>query len=249
MQPPQDRSDYHLFVGVDIAARSATAAWQDAQGQLSRPVQIAQSPQGHAALHEKRGATGVPAGETLMVLEATGSYWITLATTFARWGYAVSVINPRQAHDFANSLLKRAKSDAIDAQTLAQLAALLPPERWTPPPAIYAELPQRLAQRDSLLALRQQVTNQLHPASGRLSRRPGGGPDGFGRRGRPGVRPPPFAPARPGHLVAAAETGVKGVPPWSGCAGPPAPERHRRLAPHADLCGQVLDKQYRISWR
>jgi transposase len=161
MQTP-NRAPYRLFVGVDIAARTATAAWQDDQGHLSRPVQIAQSPQGHAALHEKLGATGVSASETLVVLEATGSYWITLATTLAQWGYAVSVINPRQAHDFAKALLKRAKSDAIDAQTLSQLGALLHPERWTPPPAIYAELQQRLAQRDSLLALRLQVSNQRH---------------------------------------------------------------------------------------
>jgi transposase len=72
------------------------------------------------------------------------------------------VINPSQAHDFAKALLKRAKTDAIDAQTLAQLAALLQPECWTPPPAIYMELQQRVAQRDSLLGLRQQVRNQLH---------------------------------------------------------------------------------------
>jgi transposase len=32
----------------------------------------------------------------------------------------VSVINPAQAHHFAKALLKRAKTDAIDAQTLAQ---------------------------------------------------------------------------------------------------------------------------------
>jgi transposase len=162
MQPAPDRSEYRLFVGVDIAARTATAAWQDETGQVSRPIQIAQSPHGHATLHAKLGAAGVPAAQTLVVLEATGSYWITLATTFEQWGYAVSVINPRQAHDFAKALLKRTKSDAIDAQTLAQLGALLRPERWTPPPAIYAELQQRLAQRDSLLALRLQVTNQLH---------------------------------------------------------------------------------------
>jgi len=75
-------------------------------------VQIAQSPEGHAELHEKLRASGVPAGETLVVMEATGSYWITLATTLAQWGYAVSVINPSQAHDFAKALLKRAKTDA-----------------------------------------------------------------------------------------------------------------------------------------
>ncbi len=50
----------------------------------------------------------------------------------------------------------------IDAQTLAQLAMVLQPEPWTPPPQIYYALQQRLAQRDDLLNLRQQVRNQLH---------------------------------------------------------------------------------------
>jgi transposase len=95
-------------------------------------------------------------------MEATGSYWITLATALHAAGYAVSVINPMQAHHFAKALLKRAKTDAIDAQTLTQLAAKLQPERWTPPPDVYYELQQRLAQRDALLDLRQQVRNQLH---------------------------------------------------------------------------------------
>jgi transposase len=68
-----------------------------------------------------------------VVLEATGSSWITLATALHHAGFAVSVINPAQAHAFATALLKRAKTDAIDAQTLAQLAALLQPAPWTPP--------------------------------------------------------------------------------------------------------------------
>jgi transposase len=50
----------------------------------------------------------------------------------------------------------------MDAKTLAQLGARLQPRLWTPPPAIYAELQQRLAQRDALVDLRQQVRNQLH---------------------------------------------------------------------------------------
>src|SRR5262249_14377497 len=50
----------------------------------------------------------------------------------------------------------------IDAQTLAQLAMMLQPVPWTPPPPIYYELQRRLAQRDALLDLQQQVRNQLH---------------------------------------------------------------------------------------
>jgi len=74
----------------------------------------------------------------------------------------VSVINPAQAHHFAKALLKRAKTDAIDAQTLAQLASLLQPALWTPPPAVYYEVQQRLAQRDALLDVQRQLMNQLH---------------------------------------------------------------------------------------
>ena len=95
-------------------------------------------------------------------MEATGSYWISLATRLVHEGFRVSVINPSQAHHFAKALLKRAKTDAIDAQTLAQLAMVLQPEPWIPPPQIYYDLQQRLAQRDDLLNLRQQVRNQLH---------------------------------------------------------------------------------------
>ncbi len=45
---------------------------------------------------------------------------------------------------------------------LAQLAARLQPAVWTPPPAVYTELQQRLTHRDALVTLRTQVRNQLH---------------------------------------------------------------------------------------
>jgi transposase len=95
-------------------------------------------------------------------MEATGNYWISLATFLHQAGFGVAVINPSQAHDFAKLLLRRSKNDQLDAQNLAQLAQTLKPSVWTPPPAIYYELQQRLAHRDSLLDLRQQVRNQLH---------------------------------------------------------------------------------------
>jgi transposase len=77
-------------------------------------------------------------------------------------GYQVSVVNPKRAHHVAKVLLKRSKTDAIDAQTLARLGALLQPTPWTPPPAIYTELQQRLTHRDALMGMRQQLRNQRH---------------------------------------------------------------------------------------
>jgi transposase len=40
--------------------------------------------------------------------------------------------------------------------------ALLQPAPWTPPLAIYTELQQRLAHRDALMTMRQQLRNQRH---------------------------------------------------------------------------------------
>jgi transposase len=65
----------------------------------------------------------------------------------------------------AKAQLKRAKNDILDAQTLAELAQALVPACWTPPPQIYYELQQRLAQRVSLIQWRTQVNTQLHALS------------------------------------------------------------------------------------
>jgi transposase len=153
---------YQLFVGCDIAARSFTAAWSQADQAPARPLRYEQTPVGFTAFQAALAATGVPLAQTLVVMEATSTYWMQLATTLHSAGYAVSVVNPKQAHDFAKAVLQHAKTDPLDAKMLARLGSTLQPARWTPPPAIYQQLQQRLAWRDSLIHLRTQVQNQHH---------------------------------------------------------------------------------------
>lgn len=155
-------SCYGLFVGVDIAASSFAASWRLQDSPAQRARQFSQTPEGFAAFQAALASTGVPADQTLLVLEATGSYWITLAVTLHQAGYHVSVVNPAQVHAFARSLPRRAKTDALDAQLLAQFAADRVPARWTPPEQVYHELRQRLLVRDGLLTMRQQARNQRH---------------------------------------------------------------------------------------
>jgi transposase len=156
---------YQRFVGIDIAAATFTVAWTQAGVPTMRPLTLAQTPQGCSPLQQRLQATGVASAATLIVVEATGRYGITLATTLHHVGSAVSVINPAPAQHCAKARLKRATTDAIDAATLAQLAAVLQPAPGTPPPAVYHERHQRLAQRDPLLELRQQVRNHLQALS------------------------------------------------------------------------------------
>ncbi len=150
-----------LFVGVDIAAAGASVACATDPRTVETAFTIAQTPAGFADLATRLQRRHLPAPSILVVLEATNTYWMSLALHLHDAGYAVSIINPVQAHQFANSLLKRAKTDAIDAQTLARLAATLQPKPWTPPPAIDEELCQRLQQREDLLRALVQERNRL----------------------------------------------------------------------------------------
>jgi transposase len=153
---------YRMVVGIDIAAATFTAAWMAVGAAPGPPVIHPQRPEGYAALQRQLAARGTPPAATLVVMEATGSYWVALAVTLHTAGYQVSVINPLQAHHFAKAQLRRAKTDPLDAQNLAVLAATLQPAVWTPPPAVYHEVRQRLTARDALVAMRQQTRNQRH---------------------------------------------------------------------------------------
>jgi transposase len=106
--------------------------------------------------------------QVLVVMEATGTYWMQVAVALHQAGYRVSVINPRQAHHFAQALPKQAKTDAIDAQTLAQLAASLPLSSWEPPTEAWEALYQRLVEHDNLTEMRQMLRNQLHALNQRI---------------------------------------------------------------------------------
>ncbi len=153
---------YQLYVGVDVAAETFVAAWFTPDGQPTAPITGEQTAAGFAALTHRLRGTGVPPAATLVVLEATSAYWVALAVALHEAGYRVAVINPRQAHHFFKARLRRAKTDALDARDLARLAAALRPAPWSPPPAVYHEVRQRLVARDGLLAMRTQARNQRH---------------------------------------------------------------------------------------
>ena len=159
-------TDYRLSVGIDIAATTFTAAWMPPGGSPTPPVTHPQTPQGFAALQRQLAATGSAPATTLVVLEATGSYWVALAVTLHTAGYHVSVVNPLQAHHFAKAQLRRAKTDPLDAQNLTQLAAALQPAIWTPRPRSTTILPKGHPVSASLPAMRSSPCASRRATSG-----------------------------------------------------------------------------------
>jgi transposase len=153
---------YHLYVGVDIAAKTFVATWALDPATAPTAVSFDQSEDGFSAFLQQLGATGVTPNATLVVMEATGSYWVALAIALHQADYVVSVLNPRQVVLFARSLPRRGKTDALDAQLLVRFAAERQPAPWIPPEQVYHELRQRLVVRDGLLHMRTHAKNQRH---------------------------------------------------------------------------------------
>src|SRR5215470_10421605 len=120
MQTGQTVRTYALCVSGDIAAKTATIAPQRPGTNAGRSLTLAQTPEGSTSLLQQLQATRSVPSQVLVVMEATGSYWIRVAPRLVHAGCAVRVMHPAHAPHCATALLKRAKTDAIDTQTLAQ---------------------------------------------------------------------------------------------------------------------------------
>ncbi len=65
--------------------------------------------------------------EAHVCMEATGSYWEKFATHSFEQGLKVSVINPSCIKRFAQSELKRTKTDKVDAGVICRFAKAMKP--------------------------------------------------------------------------------------------------------------------------
>jgi transposase len=103
-----------------------------------------------------------------IVLEATGGYELPLLAALSSVGLPVVVVNPRQVRDFARATGRLAKTDALDAQVLAQFAAAIRPRLRPLPDAATRELSALLARRRQLVEMRTAESSRLLTALERV---------------------------------------------------------------------------------
>lgn len=98
-------------------------------------------------------------------LEATGIYHFDLSLALHDAGVALMVVNPKASHNFAKVLMKNSKTDALDADTLAQYAERMDFVVWTRPSDDKIQL-RSLARRIAALTRQKAAAkNQLHALS------------------------------------------------------------------------------------
>ena len=150
--------------GIDIGKRELFVSLQEAQ------------PGGEVRVLGKRGpiantTTGLhdlttwlhkrTSEDVRVVMEATNVYWERCAHHFHALGAAVSVVNPAQIKYFARSVLRRGKTDAMDAEIIARYGLVMQPRCWAPPSTTLIDLKQLTRERESVLGRRTQEHNHL----------------------------------------------------------------------------------------
>ena len=114
-----------MFVGIDVSKARLDVALRPDEENFS----VANNQRGIASLVKRLRELPI----SCIVLEASGGYEIAVASELAAAELPLAVLNPRQVRDFARATGRLAKTDAIDAQVLAQFADLIrPPTRPVP---------------------------------------------------------------------------------------------------------------------
>jgi transposase len=156
-------SETQIFVGVDVSKAR---------------LDVAMRPSGDTVTvcHDEAGIAGLvtrlqawpPAA---VVLEATGDLESAVVSALAAAGLPVHVVNPRQVREFARATGRLAKTDALDAQILAQFGEVLRPVPRPLPDEATQALSAVLTRRRQLIEMLTAEKNRLSHARPSLRKR------------------------------------------------------------------------------
>lgn len=149
-----------VYIGIDVSAEQLEVAIRP----TGEGRQYSNDAEGIAVIVDHIVALE-PSG---VVLEATGGYETLLACELELAGLPVSLVNPRQVRSFARATGRLAKTDAIDAQVLAQFAEAVKPAVRPLPDEQTRELRALVDRRRQLLAMVTSERNRLRHATKRV---------------------------------------------------------------------------------
>ena len=149
-----------VFAGIDVGAKELVLVIR--HNAVSTKAQTF----GNTQAERQRLLKRLSAHPGLTVcLEATGVYHLDLALALADAGVRLMVLNPKASHNFAKVLLRHSKTDAVDADTLAQYAERMPFQPWARPLACALTLRSLARRINTLTANKAAAKNQLHALS------------------------------------------------------------------------------------
>lgn len=129
------------IIGIDISKQ-----WFDCYCPQRRQTKQFRNSQEGWEKFCKWGGLGVHA-----IMEASGPYYLGLASYLDEQGMLVSVVNPLVIRRYSQMRLSRTKTDAKDAALIAQYGIDQQPERWRAPSEVRQALRQLMSLREGLI--------------------------------------------------------------------------------------------------
>lgn len=117
------------YVGIDVAKAKLDVAVKTTK--KPRHLTVENTEKGFAKL--VGWLAKYPKNELHVCLEATSTYGVDCALALSNQGIQVSVVNPFLVKAYAESELRRNKTDKLDAALIADFCAEKSPRSWTPP--------------------------------------------------------------------------------------------------------------------
>lgn len=145
-------------LGIDIAKASYQVSLKRPDGKR-RNKRLRNTAAGHADLVAWL-ARHTSEAVVHACLEATGTYGDAVATALVDAGHRVSIVNPAAVKAFAQSQLRRTKTDGVDAEVLADFCAAMAPSLWTPWPVEVRALQGLVRRRDAVQDMLTQERNR-----------------------------------------------------------------------------------------
>lgn len=140
-------------VGVDISKQYFDVAWGAENGRFEQR-RFCQDAEGFAELVRR-----TPAG-SVYVMEATGVYYLRLASYLHAAGRRVAVLNPLVIRRYGQMKLLRAKTDRVDARLIAAYGETESYPLWQPAAPAISQLQQLASWLESLLQEQTRLKNQ-----------------------------------------------------------------------------------------
>ena len=142
-----------MYVGIDVSNDHLDVASDD--GALE--ARFANDEDGHGQLVMRLRELS----PQLVVMEATGNFQLELSIVLASAKLPMAVVNPRQVRDFAKALGILAKTDSIDARTIASFGATVKPEAQPLPDDQALELEAMMTRRRQIIGMIASEKNRL----------------------------------------------------------------------------------------
>lgn len=149
-----------LFAGIDVGAEELVLVIRK-NGIPYKAQKFTNTPADRARLVKK--LAGLPG--IIVCLEATGIYHFDLSIALHDACVALMVVNPKASHNFAKVLMKNSKTDAVDAETLAQYAERMDFVAWMRPSDEKIAIRSFARRIDALTRQKVAAKNHLHALS------------------------------------------------------------------------------------